>query len=58
MSQATPDQTHPSPNAERVREALGWDRLPELTAEEREEFDAEQRRADEEARRFYANPAA
>jgi hypothetical protein len=58
MSQATPDQTQPSTNAERLRQAMGWDRLPEMSQEQREKFDAEQRRFDEEIRRFYADPAA
>jgi hypothetical protein len=58
MSQATPDQTQPTSNAERLRLAMGWDRLPEMSVEEREKFDADQRRFDEEIRRFYADPAA
>jgi hypothetical protein len=32
--------------------------LPELTPEERERFEAEQRHFDEEIRRFHADPAA
>jgi hypothetical protein len=44
-----------SPNAERLREALGWDRLPEMTPEQREAFDEANRRADEEARHFHGN---
>ena len=58
MSQATPDQTQPASNAERLRQAMGWERLPEMGAEERAKFDAEQRRFDEEIRRFYSDPAA
>lgn len=58
MSQATPDQTQPASNAERLREAMGWERLPEMSPDRREEFDADQRRFDDEIRRFYADPAA
>jgi hypothetical protein len=58
MSQATPGQAQPASNAERLRVAMGWERLPEMSAEEREKFDADQRRFDEEIRRFYADPAA
>jgi hypothetical protein len=58
MSQTTPDQTQTSSNAERLRVAMGWERLPEMSPEQREIFDAEQRRFDEEIRRFYADPAA
>ena len=58
MSQPTPERTEPSPNAERLRVAMGWDRLPEITPEERAEFQAELARRDEEIRRFYGKPAA
>ena len=58
MSEATPDQAQPTSNAERLRVAMGWERLPETRAEEREKFDAEQRRFDEEIRRFYADRSA
>lgn len=58
MTQATPDRTQPSSNAERLRVALGWERLPEMSPEEREAFEAEERRVDEEVRRFYGKPAA
>jgi hypothetical protein len=58
MSQPSPERTEPSPNAERLRVAMGWERLPEMTTEQREEFDAELRRRDEEVRRFYGKPAA
>jgi hypothetical protein len=44
--------TH-SPNAERLREALGWERLPEMTPEQREAYEAANERARAEARRFY-----
>ncbi len=47
-----------SPNAERLREALGWDRLPEMTPEQQQAFDEETRRANEAARRFYGLDAA
>ena len=56
MTSATPDRLQPSPNAERLRIALGWDRLPEMTAEQREAFDAELRRRDAALRRFYGEP--
>jgi hypothetical protein len=58
MSHATPDQTQPTSNAERLRQAMGWERLPEMSPEERTRFDAEQQRFDDEIRRFYADPAA
>jgi hypothetical protein len=58
MSQATPDRTQPSPNAERLREALGWERLPEMSPERQAEFDARQKQFDEEIRRFYGDTAA
>lgn len=61
MTTATPpDHTERghSAAAERLREALGWDRLPEMTPAERAEFDEANRRADEEARRFYGLSAA
>jgi hypothetical protein len=58
MSQATPDQAQPTSNAERLRQAMGWERLPEMSPDQRASFDAEQRRFDEEIRRFYADPAA
>jgi hypothetical protein len=50
---ATPERASHSPNAERLRQALGWEKLPEMTSEEREAFDEANRRADEEAKRFY-----
>jgi hypothetical protein len=53
MSQKTPDRRQPSPNAERLRVAMGWDELPRMTPEERAEFEAEQRWVDEEVRRYY-----
>jgi hypothetical protein len=58
MTQSPSERTQPSPNAERLRVALGWDRLPEMTPEEQAEFDAELARRDEEIRRFYGKPAA
>jgi hypothetical protein len=58
MTQPSPERTEPSPNAERLRVAMGWERLPEMTPEQREEFDAELLRRDEEVRRFYGKSAA
>lgn len=58
MDQASPDRTQHSPNAERLRVALGWDRLPEMTPVEREAFEAEQRELDEEVRRYYGKTDA
>jgi hypothetical protein len=58
MSQPTPERTEPSTKAERLRIAMGWDRLPETTPEEQAEFDAELARRDEEIRRYYGKPAA
>lgn len=58
MSQPSSERTEPSTNAERLRVALGWDRVPETTPEEQAEFDAELARRDEEVRRFYGKPAA
>jgi hypothetical protein len=37
----------PSPNAERLREAMGWDNLPEMTADQRATFDENDQRAEE-----------
>lgn len=53
MTLSMPHQNQPSPNAERLRVAMGWDRLPEMTPEELAEFEAKERRIDEELRRFY-----
>ena len=58
MSQPSPERTEPSPNAERLRIAMGWDRLPEMSAERAAEFEAELARHDEEVRRYYGKPAA
>jgi len=44
--------------AERLREALGWDRLPEMTPEQREAYETANERARDEARRFYGIDAA
>lgn len=55
-SRSTADQ--PSPHAEQLRQAMGWDRLPEITPEMRAQFDAENERAREAARRFYGTDAA
>ena len=51
------EQGH-SPAAERLKEALGWDRFPEMTPEQREAYEAANERAEEEARRFYGDAAA
>jgi hypothetical protein len=48
----------PSPNAERLRQAMGWEKLPEMTPEQRVKFDEDNRRAEEEADRFYGQSAA
>ncbi|GAA0940718.1 hypothetical protein [Virgisporangium aurantiacum] len=58
MSQPSSERTEPSASAERLRVALGWERLPETTPEEQAEFDAELARRDEEIRRYYGKPAA
>jgi hypothetical protein len=58
MSQSSQESTEPSSSEERLRVALGWDRLPETTPEQQAEFDAELARRDEEIRRFYGKPAA
>ena len=54
----TLDQSQSSPNSERLRIAMGWDRLPLMSPQERAEFEAEQRRFDEEIRRFYGKTAS
>jgi hypothetical protein len=48
----------PSPNAERLRRAMGWESLPEMTDEQREAFAAAAERARAEAERFYGQSAA
>ncbi len=48
----------PSPNAERLRQAMGWDELPGLTDEEHEAFVAATAKARDEAQRFYGQSAA
>jgi hypothetical protein len=58
MTQSPSERTQPSPNAERLRVAMGWDRLPEMSPEDAAEFRAELARHDEEIRRFYGKPAA
>lgn len=58
MNQPLPKPTGPSPNAERLRIAMGWDRLPEMSPEQAAEFDAELARHDEEIRRYYGKPTA
>jgi hypothetical protein len=58
MSQPSPERTQPSPNAERLRVAMGWEQLPEMTPEQRQAFEAEERQADEQVRRYYGTSAA
>ena len=60
MTTTPPERTGRSHSdaAERLREALGWDRLPEMTPEQREAYDAANQRARDEARRFYGDTAA
>ena len=58
MSQPSPERTEPSPNAERLRVALGWDRLPEISPEKDAEFRAKLAEQDEEIRRYYGTSAA
>jgi hypothetical protein len=48
----------PSPNAERLRQAMGWEKLPAMTPEQREAYEAANEKAREEARRFYGQSAA
>jgi hypothetical protein len=58
MTQSPPERTKPSPNAERFRVAMGWERLPEMTPDERQAFDAEEQRIDEQVRRYYGTNVA
>jgi hypothetical protein len=58
MSSAPRNQAAPSPNAERLREALGWERLPAITPERQAEIDTKFTEADEEARRFHDRAAS
>jgi hypothetical protein len=58
VSQPSHERIEPSPNAERLRIAMGWDRLPEMSPERAAEFEAELARHDEEVRRYYGKPAA
>jgi hypothetical protein len=48
VSQPSPERTEPSPNAERLRIAMGWNRLPEMSPERAAEFEVELARHDEE----------
>ena len=57
MSEPSPERTEPSLNGERLRIAMGWDRLPEMSPEREAEFEAELARHDEEVRRYYGKPA-
>ena len=58
MTHPSQESVQPSPSEERLRVALGWERLPETTPEQQAEFDAELARRDEEIRRYYGKPAA
>lgn len=66
MSSTTPDRIDhteygkhtPGAGVERLQKAMGWERLPEMTPDERATFHAEMERADEEAHRFYGISAA
>ena len=58
MSESQPSTGQPSPHAEQLRQAMGWDRLPEMTPEQLAAFDAAEAEADEAARRFYSSRAA
>lgn len=58
MHDQRPTDDQPSPHAEELRRAMGWDRLPRLTDEQRAEFDRAEREADEAARRYYGTSAA
>jgi len=51
-------RVQPSPNAEQLRVAMGWERLPEMTPEERQAFEAAERKVDEQVRRYYGTSAA
>jgi len=61
MTAATPsdhaERGH-SPSAEGLRAALGWDKLPEMTSEQRAAYEDANREARTEARRFYGDAAA
>lgn len=50
-SRSTADQ--PSPRAEALRRAMGWERLPTMTAEQRAEYERKNAEAQEAARRYY-----
>jgi hypothetical protein len=58
MATTTPDQAGHSAAAERLRQALGWERLPEMTPEQRESYEEADRKAREEAHRIYGDAAA
>jgi hypothetical protein len=58
MTQPSSERTEPSPNAERLRVAMGWERLPEMTSAERQAFEAEEQQVDEQIRRYYGIDAA
>lgn len=51
LRKTTADQ--PSPHAEQLRQAMGWDKLPTMTAEQRAEYERKNAEAQAAARRFY-----
>ncbi len=53
MRDAPRTDDQPSPRAEALRQAMGWDKLPTMTPEQREEFDRKNAEAQEQARRIY-----
>lgn len=48
----------PSPRAEALRVAMGWDKLPTISPERRAEIDRANAEAQAEARRIYGTDAA
>lgn len=58
MHDQTPTDEQPSPHAEELRQAMGWDRLPVITPERRAEIERANAEAQAEARRIYGTPAA
>ncbi len=55
-----PQSAHdqPSPHAEELRVAMGWERLPTITPERHAEIERANAAAQAEARRIYGTPAA
>jgi hypothetical protein len=58
VDESRPTTEQRSPHAEQVRRAMGWDRLPTMTPEERSRFEADEAAADEAVRRHYGVDAA